>query len=384
MSVGVVEVGPSTVRGSHPAPPNVVTAALECIDDDIAILDDAPVTVDSMWRELFRTVLPDRRDDVVLIFPTWWPTSRVERVRDALDLGSSKIIVRQRADVISSGSGDGATVIEIAPEFVVVVRAGEVVAADPRAGDPRDVARAVADRVVAPTTVLVDAPAGVVGGAELACAIAEFLRRDGSTVTTVHPDSVTRVKHEQPRRPSGLPSRGRWRSVALAAAVVSATLLCVGVVVGSGDPPDEAAVPMTLLVEGRVALKVPALWAVQRVTSGPGSARVEVSAPDGSAALLMTQARVSSGETLSSTSAMLRRALDGQPAGTFSQFNPDDRRADRPSATYRELRGSRQVDWTVFVDGTSRIAVGCQSAPGAQEAVRRVCEEAIRSAHSVV
>lgn len=382
MSTSVVEVGPSVVRGLRPAPQNLAAAALECIDDDIAILDDAPVAVDSIWRELFRAVLPDRVGDVVLICPTWWPPSRVERVRDVLP--SSKVTVRQRADVLSDGSPDDPTVVEIAREFVTVVRAGDVVAADPRSGEPRDIARSVACHVVAPTTVLVDAPKGVVGGAELACAIAEFLRAGGSTVRTVHPDAVLRIKPEHDSWPRAMPSPRRRRSAVLTAAVVSAALLCVGVVVGFDEPSDGAPVPMTLLVEGRVAMKVPALWAVQRITSGPGSARVQVTAPDNTTALLMTQARVGSGETLSSTSAMLRRALDGQEAGTFSRFNPDDRRADRPAATYRELRGGRQIDWAVFVDGISRIAVGCQSVPGGDDIVRYACDEAIRSAHSVV
>ena len=128
-------------------------------------------------------------------------------------------------------------------------------------------------------------------------------------------------------------------------------------------------VPMTLLVEGRVALKVPALWGVRRITSGPGSARVQVMAPDNATAVLLTQSQVRKGETLSATSATLRSALDDQQAGVFSGFKPDDRRADRPAATYRELRDGRQIDWAVFVDDTVRIGIGCQSAPGSEDAV---------------
>ncbi len=141
---------------------------------------------------------------------------------------------------------------------------------------------------------------------------------------------------------------------------------------------------MTLLVEGRVALKVPALWTVRRITSGPGSARVQVMAPDDSTGVLVTQSQVREGETLTATSATLRSALDDELAGVFSQFDPDDRRAGRPAATYRELRDGRQIDWAVFVDDTVRIAIGCQSAPGIEQAVRDVCEEAIRSAHALV
>ena len=152
---------------------------------------------------------------------------------------------------------------------------------------------------------------------------------------------------------------------ALTAVAASVALLCIGLGFASGtDESDATYVPMTLLVEGRVAVKVPALWAVQRITSGPGSARVQVMAPDDSTAVLMTQSQVRKGESLSATSATLRSALDDQQAGVFSGFKPDDRRADRPAATYRELRDGRQIDWTVFVDDTVRIGVGCQSAPG--------------------
>ena len=150
----------------------------------------------------------------------------------------------------------------------------------------------------------------------------------------------------------------------------------------NGSP--AADVPVTLLVEGRVAVKVPALWVVRRITSGPGSARVEVTASDDTTAVLITQSQIRKGESLAATAATLRRALDDQQAGVFSEFNPDDRRADRPAATYRELRDGRQIDWTVFVDDTVRIAIGCQGSPDSQQAVRDVCEEAIRSAHAVV
>ena len=58
--------------------------------------------------------------------------------------------------------------------------------------------------------------------------------------------------------------------------------------------------------------------AVQRITSGPGSARVQVTAPDDSTAVLITQSQVRKGETLSATSATLRNALDDQQAAIFS------------------------------------------------------------------
>jgi type VII secretion-associated protein (TIGR03931 family) len=386
VSTCVVEVGPATVRGPRPAADDIVVTALGCIDDEIAVLDEAPVAVPALWRQVFRTVLPDEPDATVLVCPTWWSQTRVERVREAAAACSAKVSVRQRANVLERGIPAVSTVVEIAPEFVVIARAGDVVTAEPRLGYTEEIARSVADHVGPSTSVLVDTPVGVVGGTELAGAISECLRGDGVVVTTVHPDRVLRSSREpRGRRQRAMtpPRQRAHRSALRSALIVSVALLCIALAVGT-DEAEPVSIPMTLLVEGRVALKVPALWAVQRITSGAGSARVEVMAPDHTVALLVTQSQVRESETLTSTSATLRNALDGQQAGVFSQFKPEDRRADRPAVTYRELRGGRQIDWAVFVDDTLRIAVGCQSAPGDEAAVRDVCEEAIRSAHTVV
>jgi type VII secretion-associated protein (TIGR03931 family) len=309
-------------------------------------------------------------------------------VRDAAARASVNVVVLQRAQVLTGDAPGVLVVVEIAPEFVVISRAGCVVMAEPRIGDHADVARTVADGVGAATAVLVDAPVGVDGAVELAVAIAECLRTDGVAVTTAAQDGVlTAARHEPTARAREWKPSGRRRPLrmALSAVAASVALLCVGVSVGF-DVNDSPAAdgPVTLLVEGRVAVKVPALWVVRRITSGPGSARVEVTASDDTTAVLITQSQIRKGEPLAATAAALRRALDDQQAGVFSEFNPDDRRADRPAATYRELRAGRQIDWTVFVDDTVRIAIGCQTSPDSQKAVRDVCEEAIRSAHAVV
>jgi type VII secretion-associated protein (TIGR03931 family) len=364
---------------------DVVATALACIDDEVAVLDDAPVAVEAVWREVFRTALPEGLEAAVLVCPTWWPQARIERVRQAAAAGAAKVSVRQRAEVLSGGLSGNPTVVEIAPEFVVTALAGGVVAADPRIGETADIARSVADHIGPSTTVMVDAPVGVTGAVELAAAISERLRADGAAVTTVHQGQVLRADKESRKRPHVVapPQFRGERPALLAALVVSVALVSLGLAFGA-DEPDPTAIPTTLLVEGRVALKVPAFWAVRRITSGQGSARVQVAAPDGSSALLVTQSQVRDGETLSTTAAMLSNALDDQQEGVFSRFNPEDRRGDRQAATYRELRDGRQIDWAVFVDDSLRIAVGCQSAPGAEDTVRSVCEAAIRSARAVI
>jgi type VII secretion-associated protein (TIGR03931 family) len=128
---------------------------------------------------------------------------------------------------------------------------------------------------------------------------------------------------------------------------------------------------------------VPADWATQRVVSGPGSARVQLTSPsDPEVALHVTQSPVP-GETLSGTAERLKRAIDAEPAGVFVDFNPAGTSAGRPAVTYRELRPGHQVRWTVLLDGPVRISVGCQSRPADEGAVRDACEQAVRSAHSI-
>ena len=70
----VVEVGPAAVRGRSRAEPNLESTALECIDDEIAVLDEQPVAVTAIWRQVFSAVLPERVETAVLVCPTWWPS----------------------------------------------------------------------------------------------------------------------------------------------------------------------------------------------------------------------------------------------------------------------------------------------------------------------
>jgi type VII secretion-associated protein (TIGR03931 family) len=142
---------------------------------------------------------------------------------------------------------------------------------------------------------------------------------------------------------------------------------------------------MTLLVEGRVGVMVPAQWVVQRVTSGPGSARVQIVSPtDADVALHITQSSLPSHQSHEQVAEALRDALSHEPDGVFVDFNPSDRRAGQPVVTYGEMRADHHIAWVVLVEESLRIAIGCQSAPGREEAVREVCDAAIRSAHAVV
>jgi type VII secretion-associated protein (TIGR03931 family) len=142
--------------------------------------------------------------------------------------------------------------------------------------------------------------------------------------------------------------------------------------------------PETLLVEGRVGVKVPAMWAVERVTDGPGSARVQVNSPDHpGTALLLTQSPVAPGATPEQVARTLRAALADESPGVFTDFVPDDHRGGRRVASYREIRTGRHIDWSVFVDGAVRIGIGCQGPPDRERPVGAACDRAVRSAHAI-
>jgi type VII secretion-associated protein (TIGR03931 family) len=139
---------------------------------------------------------------------------------------------------------------------------------------------------------------------------------------------------------------------------------------------------MTALVEGHVTMQIPADWAVRRITTGPGSARVEAMSPqDAEAALHLTQAAVPD-DSLATAAATLRRAMDAEPVGIFVDFHPADERAGRPAITYREIRPGHEIRWAVVLDGKVRIGIGCQSGAASAD-LTAACDEAVRSAHEI-
>jgi type VII secretion-associated protein (TIGR03931 family) len=382
----VVEVGPETVRGPNHVDAELVSAGIDGIDDELTLIDERPVAVADVWQTVMHDVIGDAAEATTLVVPTWWASSRVDCVLDAASMVADDVAVLRRADALRDALSDPvATVVEIAPEFVVVSTAE---------GDVRVVPRMDADAVVAkiplPTPVVVDAAEGIAGALPLAAAIADRLRAKGVAVAIADRDwvrrSVESLPSEEVRAPEARPSTNRRLRVTavLAGTLLSAAVLCGGF--GSRHDVDRSAadMPMTLLVEGRVGVMVPAQWVVQRVTSGPGSARVQVVSPtDSDIALHVTQSPLASQSSRDAVTESLRSALRKQPEGVFVEFNPTDHRSDRPVITYREVRADYHIAWAVLVDKSLRIAIGCQSAPGHEGAVREECDQAIRSAHAV-
>ena len=409
----IIEAGPGTLRRlccrtstvADGESAEIIAAALDAVDDQIALVCERPVTVQSLWAAAMRSVTCARCNGVVVLHPSWWSSSRVGLVTAAAATVAAEAVARPRPWLLTqaSGAGTGATaVVEIAERVVVISGAGPQVAV-PRCAEPQLVAEQVANAIagMAAAVVLVDTPSAIAGAAGLAALIVDAAR--GSDRAVVHIDDVRLTGLAQsirsgvsgrdaPGEPLSVASAGGARTGARALSGLGAAALVLAAtapaVVGVGrqdaSPPKQVkSVPTTFLIEGRVALTVPASWSTQRVVAGPGSARVQLTSPsDPEAALHVTQSAVAE-ETLGGAAERLRHAIDAEPAGVFVDFNPSGISAGRPAVTYRELRASHQVRWTVLLDGPVRISVGCQSRPGAEDAVRDACEQAVRSAHAV-
>ncbi|WP_322859539.1 type VII secretion-associated protein [Mycobacterium europaeum] len=404
---GVIEVGPGTIRrlccgtsevDDDSPPSEVVRAALGAIDDRVALVAEHPVAVASLWSAVLRSAICADGNGIVVLHPSWWSSSRIRVLSSAAATVSDDVLVRPRSWLLrrAAHARAGSTLVEITGGMVVID--GDHAVAVPR----RPPRRPVADEVLATiagmpaTVVLIDTPSAVPGASALAAAIADGAGGIGRTAVRIGGARLTRLARSAASEldePTGrrdrrdrLPCRARTLGGVGAAAIVLAAAAPAVITVGRHGPPAPRPVkapPTTFLVEGRVAVTVPADWSTQRVTGGPGSARVQVTSPsDPEVALHVTQSPVA-GETLSGAAERLKRAIDAEPAGTFVDFNPTATSAGRPAVTYREARAGHDVRWTVLVDGPVRISLGCQSRPGNEEAVRAVCEQAVRSAHAI-
>lgn len=407
----IIATGPGTIRrlccGTERVADDtseIYLAALEAIDDQVALVDGEPVAVDSLWRTVLRSLgcgNPLAQTAIQVVHPSWWPSSRVDLVAGAAATLSGDVQLRSRSWLLrqASNAQPEAPVVEIA-ERLVAISTAEVVAV-PRGEDPDAVVEEIARLLTeidcgTAGSVLIDAPGAVDGAQALATLIAGRVRRKGHSVVEFDDARLSRLtfsatakaQDESPRPPSVVDTR-RVRSrvrirggLAAVAVVLAATVPAMAAVGRRGVPPVDAA-PTTFLVEGRVALTVPADWPTERVVGGPGSARVQVTSPsDPEVALHITQSPIPD-ETLSATADRLKRAIDTEPPGVFVDFNRSGVTAGRPAVTYREVRASHHVRWTVLVDGSIRISVGCQSRPNGEEAVRIPCEQAVRSAHAI-
>jgi type VII secretion-associated protein (TIGR03931 family) len=405
-----VEAGPGTIRQlccatgtvADDEMAHIVRAALDAIDDRVALVGERPMAVDALWEAALRSATRGHCDGLIVVHPSWWSASRVGVVSEAAAALAGQTRTRSSLLRQASHAGPDATVVVEIAERLVAITASEVTAV-PRTAEPQSVAHDVADVVaaMAPEAVLIDTPSTVTGAPALAALITDAIRGGGQNIPDVLEVNDIRlarlarstyVATAAPSRsaaaaPAGS-GRPRRRSLSglVAAAVVVAGAAPTAVTMGRPGvvaPKAVETAPTTVLVEGRVALSVPATWSAQRVVSGPGSARVQVTSPaKPDVALHVTQSPVA-GETLSGTAERLKHAIDAETPGVFVDFDPSGTSAGRPAVTYREVRPGHHVRWTVLLDGPVRISIGCQSRAGDEDAVRDACDQAVRSAHAI-
>lgn len=403
----VVEVGPAVVRAVDRCAPTDVriadadlsTAVLAGLDDPYVLVGDRAHPTADVWAEIWDSLLGGSGcDDVELIVPSVWHPHRVDAVR--LTLGQVEHVeVRRRWSVVvtSTRTRDRpAVVVEIGERLIGVTLApgsathpAPPTAALSRAGALDDVVARVCAEVTSANAgdVLLDCPDGIAGSHELGRRITDALKPIRELrVMTIEGDRLL----AQSTGPSGAPLRpaprtpgrkGRaliwsWAAVAAAASVVL-------IQAGTATAPGVEQHPIAVVVEGAVTVNVPALWPVERVTEGSGSARLQINSPsDRHAALHITQSRMPPGETLAAAAETLRRAVAAEKPGVFVDFNPDDVRVGRRAITYREVRDAYDIRWSVLLDGSVRISIGCQSGRGGESQISSACDEAVRSAHT--
>ena len=385
-AVTVVEVGPASVRvlgGPSAGEPDeaMVSAVLDGIDDAVALFDERPVVVAELMRAVMSSILVASPGRVVIVHPSWWSRARIDLVVQSSG-AARKVVALSRSEVVRA-AGHAGTLIEIAGEFVAVAGPGLRVFGS---GNIESIAAAAAE-VGRSGDVLLDAPAAIPGSAQTAEQLRVALAARGRSARDV--DVAALADAAPSRRRVGGP----------VAALVAASLVLAAPVLPDGrelvlpdgrervatprpevGAPDPAAVS---LVEGRIVVAVPLHWHVERVRSGSGSRRVQVGSPVDPDIALHITASYAPDSTLAQAAEVLGDAVADQTPGVFVGFRPAVEVAGRPAVTYREVRVGRVVDWSVVLSGSTRIGIGCQSAPDRTEVVRAVCEQAIRTAREL-
>ena len=371
MTACVVEVGPEAVCGPGSVSLQKVSVALECIDDRLALMDDGVIAVDDLWRDVLGAAADGVDGPVVIVVPTWWSAGRLDVVVAAARTVFADCIVVPRSVVLSSE----ATIVELSTDWIVVTSASSEPQVFPRGSLD------VEAHLAGSSSLVIDTPSGV---QPLPTDVIATLRRRGipfshstrqrlaSAAAAMFPERSPRIRVRPGRRAVAV-----MAGLALTAGAAGGSLAAQALTAqpGSGDA-------TRLLTDGRVEVRVPATWAAERVTSGAGSERVRVAPPAGIPALHITQS-VRSGTSLPRIAETLRAAIDSEPSGVFFDFRPAGQFGGRAAVTYVERRGDTETRWAVLIDGTTRIAIGCQHPSGHPERVEQVCVEAVQSARAL-
>ncbi len=267
------------------------------------------------------------------------------------------------------------------------------------------IARPVPAALVEAALTWIDDPVGLLDDRPVPTAeiwrsvLAAAVGPGGESLIVVHPDDWTPVRVRRVVSAAGSVAarvvavgRGSWAgpprrrrrrpATAVATLLAAAVATLLAVVGATGLPTRGQPAPAAVsLVEGPVAVLIPADWTVERRSDGPGPPRIRVVSPADPAAALNITWSYAPQATPADTTAALRRAVAAEPPGVF-EFLPDAS-PGRPAVAYRETRPGKVVRWWVLLDGVTRIAVGCQSAPEREAAVRPACDQAVASARDI-
>jgi len=371
----VIVAGPVTVCGPSAVDAELAAAAIGCIDDDIGLLAGKIRDADTIWREALASAAGSTPTELTVVCPSHWSAGRIARIRRAAGAISAQLIIGDRRDALrESRSRPRCPVIEVGEDLVVIARP------DAQSIVYRRSSAALTQLVVPSFTdepeVIVDVPTGIVGARQPADDIATALRRGGIRVTVLGCADLCRVLDETD-------CQRRWPTRILVAAAVLIALVLVMTALRTAPGPVPVAarsgVESTWLVEGQVSMQVPERWTVSRAVADSGSARVQVISPDDPGRIIhLTQTSVRPGGDLRVAARVLRAAAAKAGPGVIVDFDDADTVAGRAAVTYREVRPGREVRWTILLDDSVRIAIGCQGGDIAGD-----CDLAIRSAHRI-
>mgnify|MGYP005612473259 FL=1 len=401
----VLELGPGAVRRLWPdgavcADDEAVSAALDVFDDGVVLLGDVAFDVPALWRRIVEPLCSPGHRSVVVVHPSWWSKRRIERVVEGLRPLASGDVADPVTAVTRTQFFAGAkrwrpdaaaVLIEIGVALITIGDGAGLAAVLDRATDVDRIVDEALRRGGAPATVLIDEPIGMPGADEFVDRIRKALSDRGvrsflTRADEVAAETVSASHSDHPDVDGGV--RRRFPRPRVVAAVSAAALLCAGGVAAATAGRHQYADPLaadasTLVVEGRISVRVPLGWKVETLTAGPGSRRIRaMSSESDGVALHFTQSYVAD-QTLAGTAETLEQVLAGEAPDVFRDFDAHGHRAGRMTVTYREVRGPRMVDWSIVVDGSTRIGVGCESPPDLEAQVRAVCDDAIESAHEI-
>jgi type VII secretion-associated protein (TIGR03931 family) len=195
--------------------------------------------------------------------------------------------------------------------------------------------------------------------------------------------SAAPVARRLPPPPVRTRSPLRIVSSAVAAVVLAAGLLGVGVLLPSQPP--AAVVPAGVLVQYGYRLDVPAGW---EHTGGLPERRrtllTPAGAPEGSDLIAVERSPLGydTGAEPERARAELRAEFESAAAaGSALRDYTTTTLAGREVATYRQrgADGRTVVDWFVLLDGDAQLSVGCRHTAAGSSAVRAACDVVVAS-----